>query len=548
MQLYLLIRQGPPSVLRQIVGMSLVCGIAAVTLLAIVNSVSGRGGGLSHPTGTALLFYCLAFFIFFVAERFALARASILLEGLLKDLRLRVADRLRNAELTVIERIDRGELYTTLSQEPNQISQTFQYIVAALQHVVMLAFCLIYISWISPAAFVVIVGATALLLALHRRLRRRLDAALSDVLRGDAEVVSALNDLVDGFKEVRINSRKSEGLFGSLMGLSEESRRRKVAVSAISIVVLTYGNVLLYGILGAVVFVLPMYVSGFSTVVSQMTAITLFVVGPLTYVVMLAPFVARANLCLTRLYELEARLGDPPDPSSLERIRSLGEKFAAFRHIEFNCISYTYRDENDQPSFAVGPLDLTIKRGETLFLIGGNGSGKSTLLKIVTTLYPTQTGTVRIDDARVEAEKTQGMRELYSCIFADFHLFGRLYGLPEVEGSRVNDLLKKMDLDRKVTFEDGRFSTLNLSTGQRKRLALVEALLEDKPIYVFDEWAADQDIHFRRVFYEEILKDLRARGKTVIAATHDDRFWHLADRIIRLDAGKMAEVPPMGPA
>ena len=161
------------------------------------------------------------------------------------------------------------------------------------------------------------------------------------------------------------------------------------------------------------------------------------------------------------------------------------------------------------------------------------------MLKLLTGLYKPDSGLIDIDGLAVDRTAVRDMRELFSVIFGDFHLFDRLYGLEGVEQERVQELIDRMELTDKVTFEDGKFSNLNLSTGQRKRLALIAALLEDRPIYIFDEWAADQDAHFRAIFYEEILKDLKARGKTVIAVTHDDRFFHVADRVVQLDLGKM---------
>ncbi|MBH9340157.1 cyclic peptide transporter, partial [Pseudomonas aeruginosa] len=88
---------------------------------------------------------------------------------------------------------------------------------------------------------------------------------------------------------------------------------------------------------------------------------------------------------------------------------------------------------------------------------------------------------------------------------------------------------------------DGNFSTPDLSTGQRKRLALINAWLEERPVLVFDEWAADQDPAFRRVFYTELLPDLKRQGKTIIVISHDDRYFEMADQLIRLSAGKVVK-------
>jgi putative pyoverdin transport system ATP-binding/permease protein len=99
----------------------------------------------------------------------------------------------------------------------------------------------------------------------------------------------------------------------------------------------------------------------------------------------------------------------------------------------------------------------------------------------------------------------------------------------------------QLQLDRKVTVADGVFSTVELSQGQRKRLALVMTYLEDRPFYVFDEWAADQDPLFKELFYTVLLCDLKSRGKTVVVITHDDHYYHVADRCVRLEDGRIVE-------
>ena len=160
-----------------------------------------------------------------------------------------------------------------------------------------------------------------------------------------------------------------------------------------------------------------------------------------------------------------------------------------------------------------------------MFIVGGNGSGKSTLLRVLTGLYPVHGGELRVDHVPVTPESVAAYRALFSAILSDFHLFDRLYGLEDVPADLIARLLREMELDHKVGVADGRFSTLDLSHGQKKRLALIVALLEDRPVLVFDEWAADQDPGFRRHFYEDILPGLKREGRTVIAATHDDRYF-----------------------
>ena len=173
-----------------------------------------------------------------------------------------------------------------------------------------------------------------------------------------------------------------------------------------------------------------------------------------------------------------------------------------------------------------------------LFLIGGNGSGKTTLLKLLTGLYYPDSGTIALDERILDKTTYQAYRELFALIFDEFHLFDRLYGLDSINSKKVNDLLRLMELDAKTEVLDEGFTNIQLSTGQRKRLAMIVALLDDRPIYVLDEWAADQDPHFRKYFYDVLLYELKEQGKTIIAVSHDDRYFHVADRVLKMEYGQ----------
>jgi putative ATP-binding cassette transporter len=203
-------------------------------------------------------------------------------------------------------------------------------------------------------------------------------------------------------------------------------------------------------------------------------------------------------------------------------------------------ITHTYRHERDSNPFTLGPMNLTFSPGELTFIIGGNGSGKSTLVKLITGLYAPETGAIQWQGQWITADNRDWFRQHFTVVFADFYLFDRLLGLEQPDLSQqAHHYLKQLQLDHKVTLEADRFSTTALSQGQRKRLALLTAYLEDRPIYVFDEWASDQDPVFKEIFYTQLLPGLRDRGKTVLAISHDDHYFACADRIIKLDYGQV---------
>jgi putative ATP-binding cassette transporter len=172
--------------------------------------------------------------------------------------------------------------------------------------------------------------------------------------------------------------------------------------------------------------------------------------------------------------------------------------------------------------------------------VGGNGSGKTTLAKLLIGLYSPEEGEIRFGGKSITDENRDEYRQSFSVVFTDFFLFDSLLGLDNINiDGDARYYLEKLQLDQTVRVSDGVLSTINVSQGQRKRLALLTAYLEDRAIYLFDEWAADQDPVFKEIFYLQLLPELKARGKTVIVISHDDRYYHVADRIIKLDYGRI---------
>jgi len=214
------------------------------------------------------------------------------------------------------------------------------------------------------------------------------------------------------------------------------------------------------------------------------------------------------------------------------------EEASGWRQLEFVNVAHTYKSDNEDGSFKVGPLNLTLRRGEMCFVIGGNGSGKTSFAKLLLGLYAPEEGAIRLNGQEITDEVRDSYRQLFSSVHADFYLFETLFGLESAElDTAAREYLERLHLSGKLQVKDNVLATTELSQGQRKRLALLTAYLEDRPIYLFDEWAADQDPQFKEIFYFELLGRLKAAGKTAIVISHDDRYYHVADRVIKLNYG-----------
>jgi putative ATP-binding cassette transporter len=271
----------------------------------------------------------------------------------------------------------------------------------------------------------------------------------------------------------------------------------------------------------------------------QLTGYTLaifFLMSPLEQIVGWMPLMVRAGISADKIQSLGLMLGE--EPAEATAVTSI----ASWERIELSGVTHVYYREGHERGFLLGPIDLTLRPGESVFIVGGNGSGKTTLAELLTGLYVPEEGEVRLDGEPIGAENRESYRQLFTAVFDDAVVFEGLLGLEALDrDEQAARYLRELRLDHVVRVADGVFSTTELSRGQRKRLALLTAYLENRSLYLFDEWAADQDPAFKRTFYQQILPELKRRGKTVIAITHDDRYFTSADRVIKLEEGRVVE-------
>ncbi len=498
----------------------------------------------SGATGTrslrSLLLFAIAFAVYAITFRWTFRKVTAIVEEILLRLRLRIADKIRQADLLSLERIDQAEVFNLLTSQTRLVSETAGSLAAALQSSILLVFAALYLAILSvPAFFFVVVLLGATMPAYHRRMQRA-NEWVQKTSDQEVEVFGNVRDLLDGFKEVKLNEHRSRDLMVDVAAEAGTLRALKVKTADMFNVnyIAAYGA--FYFVIAAVIFLLPRLITIASGDMLKVMMTVLFIIGPLGTVVMGIQSLAKSNVAVGNMVLLEQRLdhfmqgraddGAPPAEPP------------AFREIRMEAITFHYVDRDGNEVFRVGPLEFGFRRGEMVFVMGGNGSGKTTFLKLLTGLYPPDSGRLLVDGAVMGPGGMRAYRARFSAIFSDFYLFRKLYGLRNVDAETVQRLLVQFRIQDKTAFAGDRFTNLDLSTGQRKRLAMIVALLEDRPIYVFDEWAADQDPDFRRYFYEELIPGLVARGKTIVAVTHDDRYMSAADRVVKMELGQIVSV------
>jgi putative ATP-binding cassette transporter len=517
-------------------------GLSNVVLIALIN-IAAEQTSLMEPVSTkSRILFLIGFAIFFLSIRSSLFVANHFLQQRLGELRLRIMNKIRLSQLRALESLNQSQIYSALAKEGDYLSQNFPMLVSAIQSVISLIFCLLYIAYLSVPAFLVIASITVFALFYFWSSRQSLNLALLDVNQHEQSLFESIGHFLKGHKEIRLNRVKSNALYQQFLEIGDQLEASIVKVGGQWVSLLMFTNAFLYVLLGIVVFVLPFFLQGFSDVIYKIAATAIFSVGPFTTITITLPILSRANAELDEIYNLEKKL-DSNNTFKQSNSNTVEPLFKNFEKIALHNVTFSYRNAAGEVTFASGPFNMQINRGDIIFIRGGNGSGKSTLMKLVSGLYLPEEGIIEVDDIVISDINAQSYREIYSCIFTDFHLFDNLDGIDKVSANRFSELVELMELTGKVNLENNRFSTLKLSHGQRKRLAMIASLLVDKDIYIFDEWAADQDAHFRKVFYHQILPELKSRNKTIIAVTHDEQYWHLCDTLYTLDLGVLSVDP-----
>lgn len=522
--------------------MAVVAGGASAGILAVVNAAAQATKDADGQFYFVALFG-LALLAYIVSQKYVLVVTTDEVERIVDERRRDLIRKLANCELQGVEKIGHGVIFTAINSDAQTISQTAGSLMLGVQALILIFWTAIYLATLSLPTLALV----AVVLLIASRIYQRKIALARVELRRAHDQVTALHEVVEGllggFKEVKLSGRRAAELLADAMQVSARTAYfRSLAQRALAANFI-FSQVAIFVLLGTLVFVLPVLSTTFAdTTVKSLTAV-LFLVGPISGIISSVPQITVANAAAENLLRLEQLLDQHAEAERAEDYvpASSATPEQGFRSIELNRLHFS-RGQGSE-TFSVGPIDLTIRAGETIFLTGGNGSGKTTFVKMLTGLYPADSGDILVDGRRVGKAAMQSYRDLFGAVFSDFYLFTKLYGIEEFDPARGTALIDEMEIEDKVSLSERGFSTVDLSTGQRKRLALVSVQLENKPIIVLDEWAADQDPHFRAKFYETLLPRLKADGATVIAITHDDKYFHLADRRLHMEDGRIIEFP-----
>ena len=512
----------------------LIVGACNTAFLAVINSA------LRDPAtaaGTSLIWIfgglCLLLPVMRFFSEYLLLRLG---QDALFEMRNQLSRQILASPLRRLEEIGAPRLLASLTDDVPVIANALLQIPILCINLAVVVCSLIYLGWLSlpilggVLAFMVVGIACYLLPVLKADVYLHRAREHMDVL------FKHFRALTDGTKELKLHNPRRAAFISSLNSTAFNFRKETVAGYSIYLGAASWGQTMGFVVVGLLVFALPAFYGTSMQVLTGYVIVILFILTPLQLVLNMVSGFTRANVAIGKLDQLGLTLRSfKAEPETSKE----GNHFQG--KLELIGVTHGYRREGEDSTFTLGPLDLSFNKGELVFLVGGNGSGKTTLAKLLVGLYAPEAGDIRLNGTSITDDNRHDYRQLFSVVFSDFYLFDSLLGIEGQQlDQRAESYLQLLQLADKVGVKNSVLTTTQLSQGQRKRLALLTAYLEDRSFYVFDEWAADQDPLFKEIFYFQLLPELRAKGKTVLVISHDDRYYHVADRIIKLDYGRIA--------
>lgn len=510
----------------------LVSGACNAGLIAVINQALREPSAIALAGSFAAL--CLLQFLTNLCAEALLIRIS---QGAVCNLRLLLSNQILASPLRHLEEIGIHRLLASLTDDIRVISDTILRIPFFCVNLASVIGCVIYLGTLSWIALVWTLGFLAIGIFSYQFPTIRATNLLELARKREDKLFSHFRAITEGVKELKLNSQRRHAFIDEeLKPTITKYRNNQVKGLTILSAAATWGDLLAFGLIGLLLFVLSSLQNISGSILSSYVLTGVYLVGPLAYCIEILPNLVTASIALGKIESLGLSLAT----NSTKGITTLPEQISRWQCLELVGVTHAYYREQEFSRFVIGPINLTLYPGELVFIIGGNGSGKSTLVKLLTGLYMPEAGEIYVDGKPITDKNREWYRQHFSVVFSDFYLFERTLGLGGSElDSRIQDYLVKLQLEHKVQITNGKLSTTALSQGQRKRLALLAAYLEDRPIYVFDEWASDQDPIFKEIFYTQLLPELKNKGKTVLVVSHDDRYFHLAERVVKLEDGKL---------
>lgn len=506
------------------------------TILYRINVWMGDGMA-QHAQGRAVMFILAALLCggSLVMSHYLISKLT---SQFLASLRKTLLDKLLATRVERLEQLGSSQLYSRLTLDINALADSLAVIPGTLYNIIIVSFLMFFMWMTAEVLFYTFVGFLVAVFLLVQLSTILMGTQFYQHLRdAEEDMYDCYRGVIYGAKELATSKVRRnffrENVISPVLGRIQKLEFKAQYLWSINTVASQTATFMIIGIMALITdagYAEPHHLLLFVLII-------LYLMGPLLSVFSSFPLVSRAVVSYQRVRQVTEHELEFHRPSPVHSLIS-----PDWQVLRLQDVSYQYQSDDYQ--FTLGPVSLEFNRGDIHFVVGGNGSGKSTLFRLIAGLYKAQSGDILLDNQKVTDCENDDYRNLFGCIFTDFYLFKNVVSKRggAAEQKTIDDLLQEMRLDNKVQYTDGKLSQLDLSTGQKKRLAYVQCTALDKQIYLFDEWAADQDPVFKHYFYTELLPQMKAQNKTLIVISHDDRYTHVADKLITLQEGKVLSI------
>jgi putative ATP-binding cassette transporter len=525
-----------PGVILLAMFASLIAGVGGAYLMTLINIRLSHG--LTASSNLLPLVVAVTAVVL-LSTIVAGLLANYLAHNVCFDLRMYICRHMLAAPLRHIEEFGDDRLLAALTQDVANVVNAYFRLPMLFSNVAIIAGCVFFLGKLSLVLFAALLTLIILSVVSYMLVQRKANRYFALGREEYGASIRNFRGLHDGAKELRLNKTRREQFFELLLQPTALSERRLNTRGGNIFALLNGSSQVLYFVaIVLFLFILPGLIPIELPVLIGYALIVLYMAGPMQGIVTSVPFYVSAGISLRKIEELGLTFSPARANGSSVAVPEIKRDW---KRIDLIGVTHRYERERDSATFTLGPINLSLYAGELVFVVGGNGGGKTTFAKLLSGLYTPDGGQIRIDNQPVTDQNRDWYRQHFSAVYSEFYVFEQLFGIDAGHHVNTARYLAELELEAKVQITNGKFSTTNLSLGQRKRLALLVAYLEDRPFYIFDEWAADQDPHFKGVFYHQILPELKARGKTVLIITHDDRYFDLADRLIKFESGSLVD-------
>ncbi len=520
------------------VPMSILLGMASMSVVAIISDAIGNPlEQMKYGAGYFFIAIFVLFIIGIVNDRLFIKMAV----NVGYDIQVKMIRRVMATPLPQLERIGLPKVIATLTEDVDTAEKLFHVVPALMINMTIVIFGIAYIAYLSLELLAIVAlsflfGALTIACLLWLTQKDRI------AIRETADVMMKhYQRVVRGAKELGLNDFRKNFFSRKIFATSSEIRDKSQRIFNLLSIVEQWAQLLLFAVLGTIIFLVGNSLSLSTEVITGYVITLFFLLDPIDVIINGSDELIDAKVAFDKIDRLQLSQVDGWD--QLEPLTKPDNLTFSNIKLKLESVEYAYavKIEDKIEAFHIGPISSQFMPGEITLIIGGNGSGKSTLLKVLCGLYPLDNGCIYLNGEPVNPGDIESFRNHFSLIASDFCLFEEVLDASGIlcDDAVIQTFLERLNLSAVVTSTDGRLSRLDLSHGQRKRLALLQLYCESRAILLFDEWEADQDPKFKEFFYNELLPAMKASGKTVIVVSHDERYFGCADKVLKLNKGQL---------